>query len=86
MFTHASTTAKDGTQFRRQGAEEDEAGKVKLLKEKEALNEQWAGTVTATLIWACFRWIGVIADRSMSVIRRQWKPLMVRSARPGLWR
>ena len=41
MFTHASTAAKDGTQFRRQGPEEDEAGKVKLLKEKEALNEQW---------------------------------------------
>ncbi|MDC0033065.1 Rieske 2Fe-2S domain-containing protein [Alphaproteobacteria bacterium] len=41
MFTHASTTAEDGTQFRRQGAEEDEAGKVKLLKEKEALNDQW---------------------------------------------
>ncbi len=41
MFTHASTTAEDGTQFRRQGAEEDEAGKVKLLKENEALNEQW---------------------------------------------
>jgi benzoate/toluate 1,2-dioxygenase alpha subunit len=41
MFTHASTTSEDGTQFRRQGAEEDEAGKVRLLKEKEALNEQW---------------------------------------------
>ncbi len=41
MFTHASTTAEDGTQFRRQGAKEDEAGKVRLLKEQSALNEQW---------------------------------------------
>ena len=41
MFTHASTTARDGTQFRRHGAEDDEAGRVKLLKENEALNEQW---------------------------------------------
>jgi len=41
MFTHVSTTGEDGTQFRRQGAEEDEAGKVKLLKEHSALNEQW---------------------------------------------
>ena len=41
MFTHASTTARDGTQFRRHGAEDDEAGRVRLLKENEALNEQW---------------------------------------------
>ena len=41
MFTHASTTAVDGIQYRRQGAEEDEAGRVKLLKENGALNEQW---------------------------------------------
>ena len=41
MFTHASTTAEDGRQFRRQGAAEDEAGSVKLLEEKSALNEQW---------------------------------------------
>jgi phenylpropionate dioxygenase-like ring-hydroxylating dioxygenase large terminal subunit len=41
MFTHASTTAEDGTQFRRQGAEGDEAGKVKLLEDKSALNAQW---------------------------------------------
>jgi benzoate/toluate 1,2-dioxygenase alpha subunit len=41
MFTHASTTAEDGTQFRRQGAEDDEAGKVKLLEEGSSLNEQW---------------------------------------------
>ena len=41
MFTHASTTSQDGTQFRRQGAEGDEAGKVRLLKEKSSLNEQW---------------------------------------------
>ncbi len=41
MFTHASTTAEDGTQFRRQGAKEDEAGRVRLLKEQSALNEQW---------------------------------------------
>jgi phenylpropionate dioxygenase-like ring-hydroxylating dioxygenase large terminal subunit len=41
MFTHASTTAEDGTQFRRQGADEDEAGRVKLLEDKAALNEQW---------------------------------------------
>lgn len=41
MFTHASTTAEDGTQFRRQGAEEDEAGKVRLLEKRKALNQQW---------------------------------------------
>ncbi len=41
MFTHASTTARDGTQFRRHGAEDDEAGRVRLLKENEALNKQW---------------------------------------------
>ena len=43
MFTHASTTAEDGRQFRRQGAEEDEAGRVRLLEKNSALNEQWEG-------------------------------------------
>lgn len=41
MFTHASTTSEDGTQFRRQGASEDEAGSVKLLASQTALNEAW---------------------------------------------
>ena len=41
MFTHASTTSEDGTQFRRQGAAEDEAGSVKLLSSQTALNEAW---------------------------------------------
>ena len=41
MFTHASTTAEDGTQFRRQGASQDEAGSVKLLSSGAALNEAW---------------------------------------------
>lgn len=47
MFTHASTAAEDGTQFRRQGAEGDEAGKVKLLKEGASLNEQWEDQIIA---------------------------------------
>lgn len=41
MFTHASTTSEDGTQFRRQGADGDEAGKVKLLKKHSSLNMEW---------------------------------------------
>ena len=47
MFTHASTTAEDGTQFRRQGAEGDEAGKVKLLEKHSSLNMQWEEQVIA---------------------------------------
>ncbi len=47
MFTHASTTSEDGTQFRRQGAEGDEAGKVKLLKEHASLNMQWEDQLIA---------------------------------------
>ncbi|MBB42976.1 MAG: aromatic-ring-hydroxylating dioxygenase subunit alpha [Rhodospirillaceae bacterium] len=45
MFTHASTTGEDGTQFRRQGAEGDEAGKVKLLKENASLNMEWENQI-----------------------------------------
>lgn len=41
MFTHVSTTGDDGTQFRREGAEEDEAGKVRILSENTELSDQW---------------------------------------------
>lgn len=41
MFTHESTTDERGTQFRRQGAEEDQAGKVQLLGAKAGLNPAW---------------------------------------------
>ena len=41
MFTHASTTGEDGTQFRRQGAARDEAGSVALLSSGSALNQAW---------------------------------------------
>lgn len=43
MFTHVSTTDEDGTQFRREGAEEDEAGGVKVLASASELSEQWEG-------------------------------------------
>jgi benzoate/toluate 1,2-dioxygenase alpha subunit len=41
MFTHESTTDERGAQFRRQGAEQDEAGKVQLLGANTALNDAW---------------------------------------------
>jgi len=41
MFTHVSTTDKQGKQFRREGAEEDEAGKVKVLADNSELSDQW---------------------------------------------
>ena len=41
MFTHVSTTDDEGKQFRREGAEEDEAGKVKVLNNSQTLSEQW---------------------------------------------
>jgi len=41
MFTHVSTTDDEGKQFRREGAEEDEAGKVKVLNNSQTLSDQW---------------------------------------------
>lgn len=41
MFTHVSTTDEEGKQFRREGAEEDEAGKVKVLEDSQTLSDQW---------------------------------------------
>ncbi|MBT5049033.1 MAG: Rieske 2Fe-2S domain-containing protein [Rhodospirillaceae bacterium] len=41
MFTHVSTTDDKGRQFRREGAEEDEAGKVKVLADNAELSDQW---------------------------------------------
>ena len=41
MFTHVSTTDDKGKQFRREGADEDEAGKVKVLADQANLSDQW---------------------------------------------
>jgi benzoate/toluate 1,2-dioxygenase alpha subunit len=41
MITHVSTTDEDGKQFRREGAEEDDAGKVKVLADNSTLDDQW---------------------------------------------
>ena len=41
MFTHVSTTDDEGKQFRREGAEDDEAGKVKVLNNSQTLSDQW---------------------------------------------
>ncbi|PPR11926.1 MAG: 2-halobenzoate 1,2-dioxygenase large subunit [Alphaproteobacteria bacterium MarineAlpha11_Bin1] len=41
MFTHISTTDDGGRQFRREGAEEDEAGKVKMVSDNSSLSDHW---------------------------------------------